>query len=174
MNAFAKKWDTMTVKTKWLVIILSLALVYVLSYQLNIKKTREEISKYKAISEEFNNLRDITVLKENNTTPEDSVLSIENLSVLNSISSYCEEHSLNIHEISQTNNNESDLFTIETTKLVLNGSYENILQFIYYLEKERKLARVNSVTFHLAKYKNSKNHSLIATIYIKYIRNENI
>lgn len=170
MNSFKAQFDNLPIKKKWTIMIASIFAICLLAFKFNIKETIKEISKFNNTNREYptsghayNTL--------NKKSQIDSVLNFENnLSVLNYISSLCVDQSIYVNEISQTSNEKRDGLTIETTKLVLSGKYSDILKIIYNIEKETKIARVNSASFSLVKYKSNKEYSLLATIYIKYIR----
>ena len=170
MEGLKKIWKNLTVQWKWRALASILALSVIFIYQLNIKKTVNAYLAYKNLkASEISQVEQADRSRYEDT----GFREFADLNVLNYISDFCEEKEINVKEISQSYHREEGLFTIETNRVVFEGNYASILQLIYCLEKTEKIARVNSLQLLLKEDKTLKKYSVWATIYIKYLKNEN-
>ena len=93
--------------------------------------------------------------------------------ILNYCSQYCSKHNLVIKDFPAIHEYTQENYQVETSKIIIQGNFINILKLIYLFEKEYKIARVVSVNFHSEKNIKTKRKVLEADIYFQNINISN-
>ena len=160
---------------RWRLLLFSTPLLLLLSYEFNIKRTINLVADYNVAKRSFElSAKDFNAGKNNfqkgpknyydrsNTVPD---------SFFHFFTNYCDTNNVDIVGIGQTFF-VRDSITIETNKINLSGTYENILKVLALIENERKINPLNAVTFELLNDKNNEKHSLSSVVYIKRLVHE--
>lgn len=167
-------WNTISVTWRWRVLLASMLLLFVCAYSFNIKKTIALVKSYnelKGIADTARpQLHDYQMETFERST---SSVFFQNDSLLKFISDYCVNHKIDIKEMSQSRNRQTDEeYTVATNKIVFSGTYQNILTLFFDIEKRRRIAILSSVNWELANDRVKGEHVLLATLFIKSIQYE--
>jgi hypothetical protein len=119
----------------------------------------------KVLETELNKL-DALIGKDNDTTAGENTRQL----LLEKTANYCQENMVVFKEFSQPFIVIRDKYLIETNTLILNGSFCNLLKFVYLLEKSYQSEKVTSVRFNSYKDFITKETILTATIYVQKIK----
>lgn len=90
--------------------------------------------------------------------------------ILESITSYCKNNTLTLKELPKTHTITDKDYLVETCKLVVEGSFANILKLIFLFETSYNIGKVASVNFELINLRTRGRPSLETTIFIQNIR----
>ncbi len=90
--------------------------------------------------------------------------------VLNKLSEYCQNYSLQLSSYPQSIFNESNEYVIESKKIEVTGNFKNITKLVYAIESELQLGRVASLQYLLKKDNATKKDMLVAKIIVQNIK----
>ncbi|MDR1678831.1 MAG: hypothetical protein LBR81_03545 [Prevotellaceae bacterium] len=90
--------------------------------------------------------------------------------LLEQVSDFSQKHNLMLIEFPKTNISSYQDYRIYINKMVVEGNFKNILQFIHNAEQGRKTGKIVSVQFKQAKDIRSKQLYLYAHIYFQNIQ----
>ena len=93
--------------------------------------------------------------------------------ILNYSGTYCNKHNLVIKDFPAIHEYTQENYQVETSKIIIQGGFIDILKLIYLFETEYKIARVVSVDFHSEKNIRTKQKVLEADIYFQNINISN-
>jgi len=165
-----KKIKDLPVKTQWKMLLGLIGLLYIISYQFNIKRTIQIMSSYKQLLRVVDTLPPASTFSKNEMQFDQENTEKETQSLLDSISNFSEQKNIKVKEISQSFSQTPDTYAIETNKIILEGTYQNTLELINDLENEKRVASVNSASWDLFKDKTNNDRMLLTTLYIKHIK----
>ncbi|MDR3678877.1 MAG: hypothetical protein P4L41_02850 [Flavipsychrobacter sp.] len=167
------QFNLLPVKIRWRILLIGCLALFFISYQFNIKKSVSIVSSYNQLKKNFDTLQDVNNPSESNTSNYSTTnIYSDTISLLNFITAYCEEKDIDVKHISQTSSTKIENATIETNKVILEGSYQSLLEFIYLMEVEKKIASINAACWELYEDRENNRHALIITLYIKHIKDE--
>lgn len=90
--------------------------------------------------------------------------------LLEAISNYCSRNNVVLREFpTPAVFNEQD-FSVETNLVVVEGSFNNLLNLVYLLEQKNKSGKIASIQFQTKKDFKTKQQALTASIYIQNIK----
>lgn len=169
------KWNNLQVVWKWRLLFAGIAFLFLTSYYFNFKRTIAIIKEYKELSTFADTMPDINALLKESTNHIKNSAKLQTVSsetILHTISAFCEENEILVKEITQSSYRDSANYIIETNRITINGSYQNMLRLLYNIEKRQRIATINSVHWELQKDKITSEYILFATLYIKQIKHE--
>jgi len=82
----------------------------------------------------------------------------------------CSKNSLVLKEFPAVHYAENASVLFETYSLTLEGTYRNLLNYIYEFETQSKLGNISSIKFETVKNRKKKRDELHATIYVQKIK----
>ncbi len=90
--------------------------------------------------------------------------------VLDEISTICRRKSLLLREMPPMFRNLDNNYLVETINVQVAGSYNDLLQLVYLLEKPNKNLNIASVDFFIEENKRLKTKRLILSLYIQTLK----
>jgi len=173
----------MSYKNKYKFLIAGILILFIISYQLAIKKT---ILLYSDCTELQLKLKTIdeapeSILKTKNKIKQvDGMISSGDSSgtnfremLLEKAGDFCQENNISIKEFPASIEESKNDYNIETNVIVLEGSFQNLLKFTYNVEQKYKIGKVASVNF-ASKYDiTAKKNKLTEKIYVQNIKKKN-
>lgn len=161
-------WQQLNIIRRWQLLTAIAIIIFIITYQLNFRKTFSVYSEYKSLSKTNDSLFLIIKTQENNASNQQNTETGNSVDITEKISTLCNNNQVDIIEMTQYSNTTHDSYTINTNKLILCGSYANTLKFVHQLEKDNNHG-VNSFSCELSKDNLSGEYKLLTTIFIKSI-----
>ena len=168
-------------KYKHKIYILSgiLFIFLVVSYNMALKKTiilrrqckefKDKLENIQTAPQKIHSLKkEITYLDNIIGNTNDTVQMQE--AILESITSYCGNNALTLKEFPKTHTITDEDYIVETCKLVVEGSFVNILNLVYLFETSYNVGKVVSVNFELTNLRARGRPRLESTVFIQNIR----
>jgi hypothetical protein len=90
--------------------------------------------------------------------------------LLENISNYCKSNNMVIKKFPEAHRFKANEYTTTTHSVEVQGNFLSLLQLVYELENEFKLARMSSARFHTKVNLKTKKKELYATIYLQNIK----
>lgn len=168
------KWNDITIKQRWIVFYATIFVLFFLSYKYNFKKTIDILTLYPELKTSMSARISKTESEKNITDIQkhQAVFDYDNTNFLNAVSEYTNEGQIIVQEVTKISVTEIKGITIETNKVVVEGTYLEIITFLYYIEYQKKIALISSAVIELVYDKTLDQYSLVATMYIKNILHE--
>ena len=166
-------------KRRFQLLLLMVGLAPFLIYWLSISDTMEAASACSNLQEQYEQVGDLDmqlgVLRQKLASSNASLGMVESddrsfqTRLLNAVSGYCEKNSLDVVGFSNAESfREGDLF-VETIPVTVEGSFQDTLKLIHFLETESKTGRLISVSHQLKRQSNSTRKVLQTTIHVQNI-----
>ncbi len=160
-------------KHKYFLLLAILVLAAIVTYSLAIKRTivtigehRDLLHKTELLKDAPEQIADISMQLQQmeqllaNKEP----LDLEQM-LLEQITDFSQQYNLTLMEFPKTNISSYQDYGIYINKMVVEGNFKNILQFIYNMEQQRKVGKIASVQFKTTKDIRTKQMYLYAYIY---------
>jgi hypothetical protein len=90
--------------------------------------------------------------------------------LLESISSYCKEKKIILKSFPETFSATKGEFDLQTHIFSIQGNFSNLLNLLYLLEQKWRTGKVSSVNFQCSKDIDSKQKTLISTVYLQNVK----
>lgn len=165
-------------KHKYYLLLAALALLVVLMYAFAIKKTIAVIAEHNDLSKKIElaanapqqivsveaQLRQMEQLVVN-----ENPLDFEQL-LLEKVAGFCQKNGLTLIEFPKTTVSAYQDYQIFTNRIVLEGDFKTMVEFIYEAEQRYNIGKIVSVQFKRTKDMRSKRQYLYAYIYFQNIQ----
>jgi len=163
-------FKNLPLKRKWQLIFLGIFLLFLIAYKYNISKTISLMVTYHSLSTNASSVQNIQydiLPKNKRSLPNHSYSGF-----LDSIDYCCSQNKVILKEIRQSYPPlDSGKFKLQSNKLTLEGTFQNIEQTIYAIER-RNITPINATTVELVQNKDINTYTVIATLYINRLENE--
>lgn len=166
-------------KKRFYYLVTGVILIILLGYNLALKKTFNLKSECVQIEKNIAELKDapaqLVALKKKLNSIDRSVHLAFNKKqtiqdyLLEQIADYCSSNNILIREYPKPHQYNKDDYAIETSHIVLEGSYINLLKLLYHIEQKYRLGKVSSAKFYTVINENTKVLELILELYIQNI-----
>lgn len=174
-----KKKTEIGYKEKFIILLLSLAVVCVLLWKYSISYTLELISETNYMA---GNFYESDQLDEKILSLSQSLGGLEKQlgstdintfeikqRLLEQTIEFCEKQELELINLPQTHDFKNGQYNLVTNTFIVSGKYKDLTEFCYYLENDSKLSRVISVNYYINKDKATKREKLYAKFYLQNI-----
>jgi hypothetical protein len=165
-------------KHKYYLLLAALVLLVVVMYALAVKKTITVIAEHNELAQQIelaaNAPQQIVAVEAALKQMEQMVVTenpmdFEQL-LLEKVSGFCQKNSLTLIEFPQTTVSEYQDYQIYTNRIVLEGGFKKMVEFLYEAEQKYPIGKVVSVQFKRTKERRSNRMYLYATIYFQNIQ----
>jgi len=175
--------SSVSIKVRMLYLVFIALLAIMLSYHLAIKRTWRLYSDYKNRVEESASFESasvqIQILQQQldelsgpfESTNDGNSKNNKRSLLMDIVTEYCEKQSLTINEFCPPIIMHENDFTIETSRMTIEGAFSKILELVHRLEYKKEVGKVISVKFYINIDKRTKKRSLFADIYFQNITN---
>ncbi len=166
-------------KRKLILLVFGSLMLILMIYGLAIKKTMILRSEYKDLANQLSTVTNAPVQIEN---LKQKLVSIDGIiganindnyvlkeQILNHCGEYCNKNNLVIKDFPEIHSFSHENYQIETSKIVIQGEFIDVLKLIYMFENQYKIARVVSVNFHTEKNIRTKQKFLETDIYFQNV-----
>lgn len=119
----------------------------------------QQVKKYKGEIKSLNN--QLGYVNKSGELSQDKILAL--------IENFCREKNTYLTEYTQSILNTEKVYDIETNKIEITGTYNDIVKLIYEIEYKKGISKINSVQFEKRKEIKTKQNKLVATIYLQNI-----
>jgi hypothetical protein len=169
----------MTYRKKNRLLLITGALLLLLTYMLSIRKTIEisrEVtelqSQFELSSEAPGKIAQLEKqLKEIDQTLGSGPKAGEvQQALLGFVTGYCQLENVTLREFPKAVYKEENDLVVETNMLTIEGDFIKLLKLVYLLEQEQKLGKISSVRFFLKKDTRTRTTALNACIYLQNIK----
>ena len=161
-------------------LLLGLLFVFlIISYKMAFKNTIDLGRQCKVFKEKLENiqsaplkiqgLKEEIALLDNIIGNTNDTMQVQDL-LLESITIYCENNTITLKDFPKTHTIIDEDYVVETSKLVIEGSFVNILKLVYMFETNFNIGKVASVSFELKNERSRRKPRLESTIFIQNIR----
>ncbi len=165
-------------RQKYFLLLAILALSVIAIYSLAIKRTISVIGEHQDLQQKMELLKDapgqIAAIETQLNQMEQLVANKEPLdleqTLLEQVTAFSQNHHLTLIEFPKTNVSLYQDYQIYINKIVLEGNFKDIVQFIYNAEQQRKTGEIASVQFKSTKDIRSKQKYLYAYLYFQNIQ----
>ena len=91
--------------------------------------------------------------------------------IVNSISEYLRNNdAIKLCSFPPVHNAENENYQINTFEIELQGTFHQLVKFLNYFEKDRKIGKLSSVSFYMSRNKVTKQNELYQKIYLQSFR----
>jgi hypothetical protein len=165
-------------KQKYFLLLAMLTVSAIAVYSLAIRQTISCIGEHKDLLQKMELLKDapeqIAVIEMQLKEMEKLVAGKEPLdleqTLLEQITGFSKKNNLTLIEFPRTNISTYQDYSIYINRIVLEGSFKNLLQFVHNAELERKTGKIASVQFKSSRDIRSKQTHLYAHIYFQNLQ----
>lgn len=92
--------------------------------------------------------------------------------ILQEISSYCAKNKISIYNYPESHIAENNLFTVETNRIVIKGSFKRLVKLIHYLEAKANFGRIIAINMYIEENRKTKRKMLFLELFIQNIRDD--
>ncbi len=92
--------------------------------------------------------------------------------ILDEISEYCDKNKLTITDYPESHFSKSNMFEIETNRMVVTGNFKGLVKLINHLETRASFGRIVAVNLFSEENRKTKRTSLFLELFIQNIRND--
>lgn len=168
----------LTYKHKYFLLLAVLVIAAIAVYSLAIKRTMTAIGEHRDLQHKMELLKDapeqIASIEAQLKQMDQLVANKEPLdleqTLLEEVTDFSQKHNLTLIEFPQTNISSYQDYQIYINKVVIEGNFKNILQFIYHAERQRKTGKIASIQLKRTKDIRTKQMYLYAYIYFQNIQ----
>lgn len=89
--------------------------------------------------------------------------------ILNVSSNYLQDHDIVINNYPEEHIFQENDYMLRTNILTVKGGFVDLLQFLFYMEKQNEIGKIVSSSFYLEKEKYSRKNNLFLKLYIQNI-----
>ena len=166
-----------TYRTKVKLLPVVILLVSALVYSLTISKTIQLSRQLNGLEGQVERLGDaplqIQMLKKRLKDIEGRIGNhsgkINREEIFHQLSNYCKQHQLILREFPEPHQIKMDNYGVDTYQLEVEGRYSNLLQMVYYLEKNIYLGKLSALHFLLKRDKRSREEYLTLSLFLQTV-----
>ena len=93
--------------------------------------------------------------------------------LLGIVSAYCQKNNIILKEFPKALSSRENELLIETNVFTIQGDFIKLLNLVYQLEQKNKIGKLASLKFQRKKDNETKNTTLLATVYLRNIKKTN-
>lgn len=161
-------WKSLSLKWRRRVVFTGIVVMYTVAYILNFSKTAGVVSRYYSTKSLADTIPMLGAQPDFNSVSINTVDQLDsNDQLIKDIAYYSDSFNLSIKEIAQSSF-KKDSFSIETNKVIISGTFSDILEFIHHLEYEEKDFPISSATWEMVRGEDN-DYTLNSVLYIKQV-----
>ncbi len=161
-------WKSLTLRWRRRLVFTGIAVLYTVAYISNFSKTAGVINRYYGTKGMADTIPTSIGQPDFNSVPISTVGQlVSNDLLIKDLAYYSDSFDLSIKEIAQSSF-KKDSFSIETNKVIISGTFSDILEFIHHLEYEEKKIPISSAAWEMVRDENNI-YTLNSVLYIKRV-----